>query len=158
MNNYLLNKKVSLSSLSEFILTCLTVGETKVLSALRSVRRINSLPLKKYILDVTCKEFDLHPSFIYNEKIKKFTTEQKICFSAIVFFMKKHMCLTYKDIAKLLQLEIQWEILSKYNTVITKLSPTDDINRRYIRMINKIDKEIKNYLLNNYIPNGENED
>lgn len=68
------------------------------------------------------------------------------------------MCLTYKDIAKLLQLDIQWEILSKYNTTITKLSPTDDINRRYIRMINKIDKEIKNYLLNNYIPNGENED
>lgn len=156
MDRSIYNQKVSLSIFGEFLFTCITVGEDKVLTALRSIRKLSNPALKKYIMDVTCDEFELHPSYIYNDKITRFSADQKICFCAIIFLIKKHMGLSYKEIVELLNIKMAWQLLSKYNTVITKLDDHSEINKRYLRLINSADKSIKNYILNNYIKqNGE---
>jgi uncharacterized protein YfbU (UPF0304 family) len=145
-------KNVSFNIISEFLLACAAVGEDRVIMALRSVQQLNAQSLKKNIINITCKVFEVHPSFLRNMKIQTMTNEQKICYSAVIFLIKKHLKLTYSEIFKLLTLRnvANWKKLSEFNSRISKLNEKQPVHQRYIRLINIADNKIKQYILTSY--------
>jgi hypothetical protein len=139
--------KVSFNAISEFLFACLNVGEEKVINVLRSIQNRSNQSLKNFIIDVTCKEFDLSPHFLKNEKIVKRTTDQTICFSAIVFFIRKYQAITFKEIIILLNLKtISTRTLSQHLQKISKMNDKTPENRRYSGYLSNIDHKIKSYI------------
>ena len=141
--------KVSFNAISEFLFACLNVGEDKVIFALRSIQNRSNQSLKNFIIDVTCKEFDLNPHFLKNEKIAKRTTDQTICFAAIIFFIKKYQAITFREIIILLNLKtINTGTLSQHVQKISKLNEKSPDNRRHIAYLSSIDHKIKSFIYN----------
>lgn len=156
MNNRLktnlYDKNVSIEVVGEFLLACAAIGEDKVIHALRNAQQMSATNLKKYIIDVTCREFKLDPSFIRKVKLGQMSDEQQMCFAVVIFLIKKHMRITYAEIRKLLWLNKipYWQNLCKYSSLIPQLDKKEPVHQKYIRLIDSADNQIKQYILTSY--------
>jgi hypothetical protein len=149
-------KKISLNLIGEFISACLKVGETKVFESLKEVQLFNNKELKKIIIDITCKEFEIEYLNL-KDKINYKKGEYRICFSYLVFFIRKYIGITYREIIELLKLEnISPSALSYYISSICKIKGETAQEKRYLKMLENIDKNIK-YRINEISKNNNHE-
>ena len=147
LNPVIINKSVSLKTIGEFLSACLKIGESNVVIALREAQNRKSASLKEFIINVTCNEFELNPYFIRNKKIRRKSPRQRICFSIIVFFLKKYVSLSFKEILHSLGVKhVNESVICANHSELVRMTDKTDKGKKYLPVIMKLDHEIKNYI------------
>jgi hypothetical protein len=139
------NSKIKISSINEFILACIRLGEEDVIQLLRKAQETQIEQIKVYIIDHVTSKFDLSNNFMRSKRIKYFNRHQNICFATILFQFRKYFSWSYNYICKEILKIREKNDISYYLGILNKLKDTDD-DKYYIKLVSDIDSDIKNFV------------
>jgi hypothetical protein len=138
-------QRVSVEAVGEFLYACMNFGEKAVINALRSVNHDTKKALENFIITISCDKFDTSPDVLHKEE--KRGHNQRICFSVIIFFMRKYISGSYKDIVQLLNIKnMPSSQVSKYFTYVASMKGLNLTEQHHLAIINEIDIQIKNFI------------
>jgi hypothetical protein len=135
------------STFKEFSDTCSTLGEDnvmKILAAMKESKAIQDQKVKEFIINKTTSKFDLDSNFFRKKRVTYTITHNSICFAIILFYIRKYLKLSYKNICRDLKIREKNSVTFYLNKLNFNSKKED--GPYYKNLFEQIDFEIKEFV------------